>query len=242
MPSAPDTDYIKSLVKSATRLLYPRARAFKLPFNGILDRLHDALAISETKAFRDALLVLDSTIADNDNFTADDATDWERRLGIYSGGSSVPLPDRMQAINRKINHPGTQKARQNWRYIQAQLQAAGFPVFIHENRFDDLGSWITKTPEQILGISAGAAFHSSSVYHGAIFHGATFKNIIANHIEEDLDSTFVIGSNYRSTFYVTGGAIDEFGSIPEVRKNEFRQLLLLLKPAQTVGFLFINYI
>src|SRR5690606_32537660 len=109
------------------------------------------------RAYADALKIQDAQLPDNDGFTADDATDWERRLGmIYS--PLVPLADRKLAILRKMNHPGTIKARQNWLYVEGQLRAAGFDVYVHENRFDDgMGGYDTKTPVELSGGSASAA-------------------------------------------------------------------------------------
>ena len=106
-----------------TQSLYPRGRAFRLPqtnahADGIFQRLHTALAKSEARAYTAALSTLDSTIADNANFTSDDATDWENRLGIISG-AGVTLSDRIKAINQKINYPGTNAPRQHYLYIQA---------------------------------------------------------------------------------------------------------------------------
>ncbi|MEY5042737.1 MAG: hypothetical protein RLZZ414_2304, partial [Bacteroidota bacterium] len=84
--------------------------------------------------------------------------------------------------------------------------------------------------------------------------------VIANYIDELRDATFDTGADLFSTFFITNdnfGTIDDFGvTIPttginiddirvdvlEVRKKEFRQLLLKLKPTQTVGYLFVNYV
>lgn len=239
----PNLTEIKAKIIKATRLLYPRGRAFKMPYGGTLDRLHKALSISESQAYLDSISILDSTIADNANFTASDATDWEIRLGIAPSTGIVTLANRILAINRKYNHPGTIKARQHWRYVEAQLQAAGFNVYVYENIFSDgMGGFITKSPEQVLGTAAGAAFHSPTVYHGTIFHGGTYKNKVVDHVEEALDAPFLIGSNYRSTFYISSNVIDVFANVSAARKNEFRQLILQLKPSQTVAYLFVNYI
>lgn len=224
------------------RLLYPKGRAFIMPFNGISDRLHKVFAQYESQAVEDAEAVMYGLLPDNSNFSADDATEWERRLGIYSS-SAVALDDRKKAILRKLNHPGTVKARQNYRYIEAQLQAAGFNVKVYENRFPDgLGGFITKTPQEIIGISGALrALYSTSLHYGQVRYGLQYSNKVANFIDELKDATFAIGSNYRSTFYIAGNTVSTFADVPEVRKNEFRQLILQLKPTQTVGLLFVNY-
>lgn len=209
---------------------------------GTLEKLHNGLNLSEVRAYDDARSILDSALPDNDSFTTDDATDWERRLGIASS-NAVPLADRKLAIIRKINHPGTIKARQNYRYVEAQLQAAGFDVHVYENKFPDgSGGFVTKTPEQILGTSAGAAIHSPTVRHGTIRHGGTYSNKIVSYIEQEKDAQFVVAPNFRSTFYIAGGTINTFANVLASRKTEFRQLILQLKPVQECGFLFVNYV
>jgi len=121
-------------IKKLGKTLYPTGRAFKIPFGGVLDKLNSALSESEQRAFDDAVSILDSALPDNDNFTTGDATDWERRLGLITN-PAVPLSDRKLAIIRKIRHPGNIPARQNFLYLQGQLQDAGFNVFVFENRF-----------------------------------------------------------------------------------------------------------
>lgn len=243
MAKAPSQSYLQDKIRQATRLLYPRARAFKMPFGGDFDRLHKALALSEATLYRDAMLILDSAIADSSNFTEDDATHWERVLAIYSGGSSVPLADRILAINRKIAHPSTAKPRQNYRYVEAQLRAAGFDVYLYENKFSDgLGGFTTKTPDEILGTLSGTGVHEDATEHedGLEFGGLAIAKV-ANWIDEVEDDAFDIGSDYRSTFYIAGSTVNSLATVSAARKNEFRQLVLQLKPSQTVAFLFINF-
>lgn len=226
-----------------TRQLLPGGRAWKAHEGGVMDALIRARARSKARVWNDALAVLDSILPDNANFTADDATDWERRLGIASGGAAVPLADRKLAILRKLNHPGTIKARQNYRYIEAQLRAAGFDVHVYENRFDDGGGgYITKTPGEVLGENYGIArygmFQYGQTNYGGYDAGVTK---IVNYMEEAKDEQFIIGSNYRSTFFIAGDTVDAFADVDADRKREFRQLVLMLKPMQMCAFCFINY-
>jgi hypothetical protein len=223
-----------------SRLLYPSGRAFKMPFGGASEKLHRGLIASEARLLDDARALFDAIIADNSNYTADDASAWEVRLGI-AASSSTSLADRKKAINQKLNYPGTNGPRQHYVFIQDQLRAAGFDVYIWENKF--LGP-VTKTPEQVLGTTTGSAYHATTLQHATgLQHGNTFSNKIANYVEERRDAPYVV-SDYRFTFFVTGSdsSITTFASIPEARKDEFRQLLLMLKPAHTVGFLFVNYV
>lgn len=231
----------KPVIQKLKETLYPKGRAFRTPLGGFKSRLHKALAISEDRAYNDVLSILDSLIPDNNNFTVEDATKWERRLGLITN-SLTPFDDRKLAILRKMNHPGTIIARQHFLYLQGQLQAAGFTdVFVHENRFP-LGGGLfeTKSPAQILGTS-GAAVHAPSVQHGQIQHGQAFDEKIANSIDPAIDDAFSVGNNFKSTFFLGGLVLGEFANVPFQREQEFRQQVLRIKPDQTIAFLFINF-
>jgi uncharacterized protein YmfQ (DUF2313 family) len=101
---------IKDKIITLTKQLYPTGRAFKMPVNGYFEKLHKALAVSEAQAYEDAISIKYSLLPDNNNFTADDATDWERRLGLPYSPSST-LSDRKAAILRKLQQPGTNPAK-----------------------------------------------------------------------------------------------------------------------------------
>lgn len=227
---------------SLTRQLYPTGRAFKMPVDGYLEALHKGLGQSESRAWADAVSIFDNILPDNDNFTEQDATDWENRLGLITA-EGVSLADRKLAIKRKINFPGAQPARQHYLFLQNQLQAAGFNVYVFENRFSDgMGGYTTQAPLDITaGVGSVGAQHGD-FQHGDFQHGAYYNNIIANHIDEDIDIAFNVGLNLRSTFFIGDNPLGSFIIIDAKRKDEFRQLILKLKPAQTVGFLFVNYV
>lgn len=234
--------FIGDQLLALTKQLYPTGRAFNIHNGSKIERLHKALILSEERAYNDFVSTLFSILPDNDNFTSDDATLWETRLGLITN-ESVPLEDRKAAIIRKMNHPGVVRARQNYLYIQEQLQLAGFNVFVYEN--PDLLS-----PADIIGSeNTGIAEHSPNVEHmetgmehGSTEFGSVFYNCIANSIYENEDAFFDVGENLRATFYIGGDPLGTFADVDEDRKLEFRQLILRLKPVQSIGFLFINYI
>ena len=72
-------------IMALTRQLYPTGRAFKMPAGGWLEKLHHALGISEAKAYNDAVSLLNGLLPDNPNFTEEDASTWEVRLGMIDG-------------------------------------------------------------------------------------------------------------------------------------------------------------
>lgn len=235
--------WINDILAKLSRQGYPNARAFNYPYGGIWDRLHKALSVSEGRAYDDATSTLESIFPFKAGFTADDATTLEAVYGIYSS-SGTDLVDRKLAILQKMAYPGTDAPRCNYTYLQAQLRAAGFDVYVYENRF--LPGPVTRTPSDILGITTGMAmlgtFELGEVELAETWADAGIT-LCVNHIEESLDASFAIpATNYRTTFYISGSPITTFADVPLVRKDEFRQLILQLKPAQTVGILFCNYI
>lgn len=216
-----------------------------MPFGGTLDKLHKALATVEGQAYEDALSVLNAILPDNANFTADDAAQWERRLGIYAD-SSTSLADRMAAIKRKYRHPGTQIPRQHWRYIESQLHAAGFTnAYIYENKFAGSlpGTYVTMTPDDIFGTTTDqiAVYHGSIEYGTIEYGGVGFPKVV-NYLEADKDAQFLEGSHLRNTFFVAGSTITTKADIPAAREIEFRQLLITLKPQHMVGYMWVNYV
>lgn len=230
----------------------------RVPVNGYKEGLHNALALSEAQAITDSKAVLNSILPDNDLFTEDDATDWERRLGLISN-PDVDLADRKLAIKRKMNHPGTIKARQHKLYIQGQLQAAGFNVFVHENIPEippiyfisdstygqlgdgqlgdfELGNFFTVHADMVHFIQLG------DVQLGdAQLGGYYWKEKVVNFITWQQDLFFSTGTNYRSIFFIGGEIPGTFADVNPEREAEFRQLILKLKPAQTVAYLLIKY-
>lgn len=215
-----------------SRQLYPKGKAFKMPFNSNLERLHRALALSEERAWNDAVSTLDSTLPDNESFTAEDAAAWERRYGLIIN-ESVSLTNRRLAIQRKMNHPGRVKARQARGFLEKSLQDAGFNVYVHENIPE-------QNPITLSGSSVSNQF--GDFQFGDAQFGSYFNNIIANYIEEEKDRTFNIGENLRNTFFIGGEVLGGFADVDIERKDEFRELILKVKGVHLTGFLFINYV
>ena len=233
---------IQDKLIALTRQLYPTGRAFKMMLGGDRYKLHAALALSEERAWLASVSILNSAIPDNADFTAEDASAWERRLGLITN-PDVPLADRKLAIIRKMNHPGTSVARQSPEFLQKELRAAGFDVYVYRNKFSDgMGGYITKDPLTVTGGSGGTVRQHGQFQHGQAQHGSAFTNIVVNHIDEEKDAIFDVGNNLRSTFYIGGTPIGTFANVDADRKAEFRQLILKVKPAQTVGYLIINYV
>lgn len=217
-----------------TKSLLPTGRAFRAPYLGVLDRVYRALNDEQEVAYNDSRGILDSILPDNANFTADDASDWERRLGI-AASSATSLVDRRAAIQRKYAHPGNILARQGPDYIEGQLQAAGFNVFVHENLTGESpGTYITT---DVFTHGSISAFHGSGLTSGGGL--ATF--LVVNSIDPAIDAAFDLGSDFRNLFFIGGQTLGDTADVPSVRETEFRQLILSLKPTHLAAALIINY-
>lgn len=227
-----------------TSQLFPTGRAFRAPAGGDFDLLKKALSRSEARFHDDAKSVLDSMLPDNDNFTEQDATDAERRYGLISNPNTL-LTDRKLAILRKINHPGGILARQSYRFLERELRAAGFDVYVYENRFDyGDGTFYTKSPEEfsLEAYPTTDIQYSDTVEYGEVEYGGQFfSNKVVNHIDEEIDDEFDSGDDFRSTFFIGFSPAGTWAHVDNARKQEFRQLILRIKPVQTVAFLLVHF-
>lgn len=235
---------LKEDLLAADRQLYPTGRAFNMPQGGDIEKLHKALNESQEDFFNDSLSLLTGLLPDNSQFTSDDASNWERIYGL-TNNSNLPLVQRMSALSQRIAYPlGGNDAKEHYLTIESELQLAGFDVYVYENIFPDgMGGFIAKTPYEVSGdpglvtdVQYGDGQYGDNEY------GQLYINKIANFIDESKDLNFGLGSDLSATFFIGGPTLGSFANVPADRHDEFRQLILTLKPFQTVGFLFINYI
>ncbi len=223
----------KAVLKELTKQLNPTGRAFNISADSTIEKLNAGLIKSESRMHEDIRGVLSSILPDNENFTVEAASRWEQFLGMITN-EDVPLEDRKQAIIRKMNHPGTILARQSADYLQSQLQLAGFNVFVHENIPESLISDLIYYFEEV----QFGEFQFGQVQFGQ----KVYKDKVANNIIQLKDISFLPGDTYRNVFFVGGEVFGDFANVSEARKDEFRQLILKIKPAQTVAYLLINYV
>jgi|TARA_R110002074_G_scaffold274940_3_gene446553 hypothetical protein len=249
-------------IREVTQQLYPTGRAFKQPVDGVMDKVHKALAETENQAYLDSHSIFDSILPDNANFSADDATDWEIRLGMITN-TALPLADRKSAILRKMRHTGSLRARQAAVYIERELHSANFSTcFVHENLtgqspidyyssgnptslseyglFEFGTNEFGTTPQNIMMmVTEYGQFQYGQLQYGYNWNG---DFLIANRINPLGDQNFDVGTSFRSSFFIGGPTFGSFANVTASRESEFRQLVLKLKPANTVAFIFINYI
>lgn len=226
------------------RQLYPTGRAFRMPTDSYLYKLHRGLGQSEAQVYEDSIAIFNSLLPDNDKFTSDDATQWERRLGLVTN-LATPLADRMAAIRRKMAAPGTQPAHGHYLYLERQLQAAGFNVNVYENRFAVYPTGYTSMAPIDVWPSPSdytAQTEYGQFKYGQRKYGLYYTNMIANSIYQSEDNNFNLGGTFASTFFIGGPTLGSYGMVLSSREIEFRQLILAIKQPQNIGFLFINYI
>jgi uncharacterized protein YmfQ (DUF2313 family) len=236
------TSTLRDLLRLVQQL-YPTGRAWYLPEGSNFSGLHEAINLSFLRLINTAYATLDSRFPDNTNFDEDDAELWEYRFGLVTD-ESLTIEQRRANLLRKLSYRSNVKARQNFRYIQAQLQASGFNVGVYENIFfDGSGNKFYKTPADVLGVLPNSTQHGGNTMHGGnTEHGGGNFDVIANSNQPE---SFSIGGsgNQWATFFIAGPtAINTIAQIQKSREKEFRELVLKLKPAHLVAYIFINYI
>ena len=220
---AKETDIVK-----LKKQLLPTGRAFHVPSGGNFEKLLLGLAGQEAEAFNAALGLLNSIIPDNDNFTAEDAAYWEKVLSVSSSDSDS-LTNRKAAIYRKMQFPGGAKGRQHKNYLEGQLQAANFDVKVYE--YGDIKNYFAST------VHSSDTQHSYNTIHGGM-GVPSYTGIIANYLDEDMETEVpTTVDNLKNTFWIAGETFSDFVTIPPYRVEEFRHIVLTIKPLHTVAFL-----
>jgi hypothetical protein len=209
--------------------LLPTGRVFKIPFDGDLAKLRDALSESEKRLYDDAKSIFNSALPDNDDFAEDDATAWEFRLGLVSN-DNVDLEDRKLGIKRKMNHPGGIPARQHYLFLQRELRNAGFDVYVHENP-DRL------SPFDVIG--GTILYQHGDFQHGDSQHGGLTGDFVINKMTSEIGAA--IGTNYSTVFFIGGENLGDFANVDVNRERELRQMILRIKPLNQIAYLLINY-
>jgi hypothetical protein len=217
----------RDILKLKKQLL-PTGRAFNVPSGGNFEKLLLGLADQESEAYNAAIGLLNCIIPDNEDFSQDDAIRWEKVLSI-SASEDDSLVNRKAAIYRKMQFPGGVKGRQHKNYLEGQLRAANFNVKIYE--YGDVKNFFANT------VHSSDTLHSSITVHGG-WNIPSYTGIIANHIDEDMETDVPATlDNLRNIFWIAGDSFSEFVTIPPYRMEEFRHIVLTIKPLHTVAFL-----
>lgn len=225
---------IREKILQITRLFYPTGRAWKMPFDGVLEAVHIGLSLSEARAYDDLVAIQYSILPDNDNFTIDDARDWERRLKLITN-EDLSLADRKQIILAKLQFPGNIPARQAITWITRQLQLQGFDVYAYENLSGLSPIDVSYDPlvQQYI--------QYNDTQYGDQMYGGVYTNKVVNSVYAEKDLYFNEGGSFRASFFIGGPVLGTFANVPASREIEFRKAILNVKPAQQVAFLFVNF-
>lgn len=239
MPSASSGSFT-TLLSDLAMQLYPTGRAFNILKDSIMDKIHLALNISFIRLIEDAQLTIDSCFPDNDNFSEADCSLWEYRFGMVTN-TSLSVQVRREAILRRMSRGKNIRARQHIKYIEYQLQLAGFDVYLYENGFIESGVRVFKRPQDILALMTDDVQHAMSTQHGiGVQHGGISSEVIANSYKRN--ELYSVDDEYLwATFFIAGPTLGTAAEVPETRLEEFRELVLKLKPAHLIAFTFIDY-
>lgn len=225
-------------------LTLPNGRAWRLyKTNNDKNNIYKLFeAIGEIKAicYHKIMGIMSMLIPDNDNFTAEDATKWEDIMALDS--NITDLDSRKQIIYQKMSQGGNSRYKLSAKYIEHQLQIAGFNVFIHENRvlntttnkyeWEDWSSYVTTT-----------SYQYGEVEYGDIEYGQQkTTGVLANYVDETKDEQFTIGSNHAYLFIVGGATLGTHASVDSTKKDALRKLILRLKPLNTACIMLVNFV
>lgn len=230
--------YNEADIKNLYLQSFPKGRAFDFANTEYADKYFGAVAKVDSDYLQTSQDILDGLFTDSGNFTVEDARKLEKRYGIVINENNT-LADRKMAIEDRLTFPNGIEARQSASYMEYRLRQAGFDVYVHENRFDD-GSGGYET------VIADTSLYDSSYYDAFYYDetGIAYTEIIRNYIDVSRESELEItySNNWRFTFYIGGSTFQSFANVDSERKNEFRHLILKLKPCHLVGLLIVNYV
>lgn len=221
--------------KALSSQLLPTGRAWWLKLGSVIQLTFEALSLSESRVFSSVINLQADFIPDSDKFSEHALVNWETVFAIAPSGG---IEDRKNVVYQRMAFPSDVLARQSRYFIEMQLQLAGFDVYVFENRFPDGGGGYEPVDPQ-------PALHDVSVHDEQVHDGTGFGNysIIANSLAPSGDASFkVTGDELRSTFFIGGPIFGDQANVSIQRERELRELVLKLKPAQTVVFALINYI
>lgn len=218
---------VDDIVKSKKQLL-PTGRAFYAKNGGNFDKLLRGLAAEEAEAVNKSIGLLNSIIPDNEYFTEEDCAAWENTLSI-SASLLDSIENRKAAIYRKMQFPSNTKGRQHKNYLEGQLRAANFDVRIYE--YSDIKNNFSST------VHSQDVDHSFTTVHGG-WEIPSYTGIIANFLDETLETPVPPTiENLKNIFWIAGASFGQYANIPPYRIEEFRNIVLTIKPLHTVAFL-----
>ena len=178
--------------------------------------------------------VLNQIIPDNDAFDLDDIESWERVLDIDN--STLTNDQRKNIILARLSYPNGQLYRQTQEFIQEQLRANGFDVYVHENRFNTGTNPFPFEPVDINSAVYGNVVYGETTYGNV---GVKYDTLLCNYVDKTIDEANqpIISDKQNNIFFIGGEVYPEQAYIDPAREKEFRHLVLSLKPAHSAAAL-----
>ena len=221
-------------ILNSLKALYPTGRAFWFSKGSVSDLIHESISESFEAVLNDADSILDSFFPDSENFTEEDATLWENRLGL-ADNSQLPLEERKMIILRKMRHPDNTPYRQTRSFLEEQLQLSGFDVYVYENPPP------YQTPEEFSNTPIGQLQVSDDTEVGdlTLVGGFPFPVVANNALIDDYYSG---GGKLWPTFFIGSQNPGDSAQVDINRRVEFRELILKTKPAHLAAYILVDFI
>lgn len=233
--------------------LLPTGRAWTLTVEKTLRKFFEALA-PETEKPRE---FADNIFLDIFPSTTRNLSEWENQFGIFNNKlSDAQRRTRLEAAWRDVGG-------QSPAYIQGQLQANGFNVFVHdwwvpgtEPAVDVHGVPTARNPNSVLnpqyllvvpGVDCGEAlaacgeeFAECGNYSGGVGYPLVNKFVY----DSDIIGYTVPSDPTKWPFfmYVGGPNFGDIAEVPAVRRFEFEALLLKIRPAHLWIGVIVRYV
>lgn len=249
-------------IRDITEKLFPTGRAHKVGDVGSNMRLALSDGVERVNDSIDNLI--DGVLPDNPNFTIDWCLRHEKMYGlsVYPGDT---LQTRVARILSHITPYPQDVGVLSLQSLQDEIDNAGWAgvLYIHENLsglyphevLPQLSYPVQSGDGQLADFQLGGHDYAndySQFYQwfqladfqlggGMLGNIPQFNNKIANSLSR-FDDLFVNLSPIENTFYVCGQNLGDIVVLPQSDEIPLRQLLLDIKPLNSVGFLLIEYI
>lgn len=220
--------------------LLPTGRAWSLTVEKRLRQFFTGLVAP----FADAQDYQDTTYNDVRPQYTTKLSEWEFQFGIFtSAATEQARRDRLAAAWRAIGG-------QSPRYLQDTVQAAGFPLYIHEWWQPGTNPPVARIPQNFIVPDGGSTGFGVMLGGDGVQLGRDSTQLgrgrrLGILIEDNLPATpaWPPSEAQRPYFLYFGGVMfGELVQVPAAREAELRTLLLKIAPAQQWIGLFVEFV
>lgn len=221
--------------------LLPSGKAWRLIIDRRLRQFFDGMAVEPG----DAQDFQDGVWNDFRPFETTKLDEWEDQFGLLpiAGGTEQDRRDRLDAEFKALGG-------QSPRYLQDIVQAAGFPLFIHEWWFPGTNPPIARNPNNLISVDGTGSVVVTQLGRATSQLGGPSASLgkarkLGDLIEDNLEAPVVIPTDptkYPFFLYWSDATFGDFVQIPAAREEELKTLLLKLCPAQQWIGIFVEFI